>query len=71
MHYNYLQWKFKFLRWEMFIWSIDDDSSMISYILSRKHSVKCVNTLLTLDIVFYIYIFKVLLLYEYYSNSFL
>ena len=55
----------------MFIWSIDDDSSMISYILSQKHSVKCVNTLLTLDIVFYIYIFMVLLLYEYYSNSFL
>lgn len=44
---------------------------MISYILSKLHLVKYVNNITNHDIVFYIYIFKALLVYEYYSSSFL
>lgn len=55
----------------MLIWNIGDDSSMISYILSQLHLVKHANNITNQDIVFYTYIFKALLLCEYYSSSFL
>lgn len=55
----------------MLVWNTGDDSSMISYILSQMHLVKYVHNITNRDTVFWIYIFKALLLYEYYSSSFL